>query len=557
MATLTQTEQKLRTPLELFYHWESKIGTKNYLNQPINGQWHTWTWAEFGQEVRKMAAAIESRNFEPGTRIGILSRNCAQWMMTDLAIAMAGHISVPIYPNVNAETVQYVLEHSEAKMLFVGKLEPHDWAEMRKGVPAEMECISFGMYNLDADYVTWQDEIAKFEPKSDNPTGDLDDMWTIIYTSGTTGKPKGVVHKMRAPVFAFETFMDIFKLTPDDRFFSYLPLSHIAERMLISMGTLRCGGSIHFAQSLDTFADNLKTGAPTVFLGVPRIWTKFQSGVLAKFPQSRLNLLFSIPIINNIIKKKIREALGLSEARICLTGAAPTPVSLQEWFERIGVTILEVYGMTENSAYSHANLPGAYKFGFAGKTMAGVEMKITDEDEICVKSDANMIEYYKEPEKTAATLRDGWLHTGDCGELTPEGFLKITGRVKDIFKTSKAKYVAPNPIEMKLAKNEYIEQVCVVGTGIPQPIALVVLTEDGRKRDNDDLVESLSETLQEVNPTLEHHETLRRIVVVKDEWATETGQLTPTLKIKRNAIDKQYAGRYEEWYEGGKGVAFE
>lgn len=184
-------------------------------------------------------------------------------------------------------------------------------------------------------------------------------------------------------------------------------------------------------------------------------------------------------------------------------------------------------------------------------------MKLTDEDEICVKSDANMIEYYKEPEKTADTIRDGWLHTGDCGELSADGFLKITGRVKDIFKTSKAKYVAPNPIEMKLAKNEYIEQVCVVGTGIPQPIALVVLTEDGRKQDKDDLSESLNETLKEVNPTLEHHEVLRRIVVVKEEWTTEGGQLTPTLKIKRNSIDKQYKARYEEWYEGGKGVTFE
>ncbi|MFK7920354.1 MAG: AMP-binding protein [Bacteroidia bacterium] len=557
MATLTQTEQKLRTPLELFYHWESTIGSKTYLNQPIDGQWHTWTWAEFGQEVRKMAAAIESRNFEPGTRIGILSRNCAHWMMSDLAIALSGHISVPIYPNVNAETVSYVLEHSETKMLFVGKLEAHDWTEMRKGVPAGMECISFGMYPLDADYPTWQEETAKHDAKADSPIGSLEDLWTIIYTSGTTGKPKGVVHKVKAPIFAFETFMDIFKLTPEDRFFSYLPLSHIAERMLISMGTLRCGGSIHFAQSLDTFAANLKTGAPTVFLGVPRIWTKFQSGVLAKFPQSRLNLLFSIPIINNIIKKKIREALGLSEARICLTGAAPTPVSLQEWFERVGVTILEVYGMTENSAYSHSNLPGAYRFGFAGKTMPGVEMKITDEEEICVKSDANMIEYYKDPEKTADAIRDGWLHTGDCGELTSDGFLKITGRVKDIFKTSKAKYVAPNPIELKLAKNEYIEQVCVVGTGIPQPIALVVLTEDGGKREQDELVESLTETLKEVNPTLEHHEVLRRIVVVKEDWTTEGGQLTPTLKIKRNSIDKQYKDRYEDWYESGKGVTFE
>ncbi|MEO0470995.1 MAG: AMP-binding protein [Bacteroidota bacterium] len=547
----------LKTPLELFYQWESQLADKAYLHQPINGEWHVWTWREFGQEVRRMAAAIEARNFAPGTRIGILSRNCAHWMMADIAIAMSGHTSVPIYPNVNAETVQYVLTHSEAEMCFVGKLEPHDWKEMRTGIPASVECISFGMYGLDADYVTWQDETAKFEPKSDSPGRSLEDIWTIIYTSGTTGTPKGVVHKMIAPVFAFETFQKIFNLTPEDRFFSYLPMSHIAERMLITTGTLRCGGSVHFAQSLDTFRDNLVECKPTVFLGVPRIWTKFQMGILAKFSQARLNLLLSIPFLNNVIRKKIREALGLDHARICLTGAAPTPVSLQQWYKRIGIIINEVYGMTENSAYSHSNLPDAYKFGHAGKTMPGVEMKITDEGEICVKSLSNMVEYYKEPEKTADALRDGWLHTGDCGEMTPDGFLKITGRVKDLFKTSKAKYVAPNPIELKFAKNSLIEQICVVGTGIPQPIALVVLSENAQSQSPDDIKASLDETLKEVNPTLEHHEQLQKVVVVKETWDVENGMMTPSLKIKRNAVDGKYAGCYEEWYAGGKGVVFE
>ncbi|MEL6673847.1 MAG: AMP-binding protein [Bacteroidota bacterium] len=556
MATLTQTN--LKTPLELFYKWESSIADKPYLHQPIDGQWHVWTWGQFGDEVRRMAAHIESKGYEPGSKIGLMSRNCAHWMMADLAIAMSGHTSVPIYPNVNQETVEYVLQHSEAKMCFVGKLEPHDWANMKPGIPSDMECISFGMYNLpNDDYTSWQEAIKTVEPKSENPTRDLDEVWTIIYTSGTTGTPKGVVQKFIAPMFAIETFVDIFTLSPDDRFFSYLPLSHIAERMLITMGTLRTGGSIHFAQSLDTFADNLKTCSPTVFLGVPRIWTKFQMGVLAKFSQSRLNLLFSIPILNNIIKRKIREALGLNEARICLTGAAPIPASLLKWYDRIGITVYEVYGMTENSAYSQSNLPGKRKMGTVGVSMPGVELKITDEGEICVKSLANMVEYYKEPEKTAATLRDGFLHTGDKGEVDAEGFLRITGRVKDIFKTSKAKYVAPNPIELKLSKNEFIEQVCVVGTGIPQPIALVVLSEDARTKEKDEVTESINETLLEVNPTLEHHERLQKAVVVQGDWTPENLVLTPTLKIKRGKVDELYQNNYEKWYEGGKGVVWE
>ncbi|MEO1449530.1 MAG: AMP-binding protein, partial [Bacteroidota bacterium] len=531
---------------------------KVYLHQPLDGQWHTWTWQQAGDEIRRMAAHIEAQGYEPGSRIGILSRNCAHWIMADVAIMMSGHISVPIYPNVNAKTVQYVLEHSEAKMLFVGKLEEHDWNEMKSGIPEAVSCVSFGRYNLPDDpYESWDSVIQNQAPKEDKRERDLEETMTIIYTSGTTGTPKGVVLKFVSPAYAFETFFDIFQLSSNERFFSYLPLSHIAERMLILMGSLRSGGSIHFAQSLDTFVDNLKFCSPTIFLAVPRIWTKFQSGVLAKFSQSKLNLLFSIPIINNIVKGKIRDGLGLSQARVCLTGAAPTPKSTLEWYKRIGVDIMEVYGMTENSAYSHANMPGAIRFGTVGKAMPGVDVKITEEGEICVKSTANMVEYYKEPEKSTAALQDGYLHTGDKGEIDSEGFLRITGRVKDIFKTSKAKYVAPNPIELKLAKNEFIEQVCVVGTGIPQPIGLVVLSEDGRTKSEDDIKESLGETLADVNPRLGHHEKLQNLVVVKEEWTPENGVLTPTLKIKRGAVDDRYGNNYESWYNAGKGIMFE
>ncbi|RMG24542.1 MAG: hypothetical protein D6730_12535 [Bacteroidetes bacterium] len=554
----TATLEKLKTPLEMLYGWEEHQPDKPYLHQPLADGWKTWTWKECAREVRQMAAAIQARGYEPGSKIALLSKNCAHWLMADMAIMMSGHISVPIYPNVSSETVSYILEHSEAKLLFVGKLDDPNWQEMRKGIGEGMECISFGMYGLDApDYPSWEEVISGVAPLEESPTRDLNEVMTIIYTSGTTGTPKGVVLKFVSPVFAIETFTELLGINEQDRFFSYLPLSHIAERMLILMGSLRCGGSVHFAQSLDTFNENLKTCSPTVFLGVPRIWTKFMMGVLAKFPQSRLNLLFSIPLVSSFIKGKIKEALGLSKARICLTGAAPTPVSTMEWYQRLGITILEVYGMTENSAYSHANLPNAYRFGYAGKTMPGVDCKITEEGEICVKSICNMVEYFKEPEKTAEALRDGFLHTGDKGEFTEDGFLKITGRVKDIFKTSKAKYVAPSPIEMMLAKNDLIEQVCVAGVGIPQPIALVVLSEDARSKDRAEVEESLKQTLKEVNAKLEHHERLQKIVVVKEAWTPENEILTPTLKIKRGAIDDKYKDQYEKWYAGGVGVIWE
>ena len=559
MTTFATTHTNLKSPLEMLYGWESSQPDKIFQTQPLANEIRTWTWGQFADQVRRMASAIQAKGYEPNSKIGILSRNCAHWMMADMAIMMSGHISVPIYPNVNAETVNYVLTHSESKMLFVGKLEPHDWETMKSGIPEGVECVKFGIYplaNAD-DYPTWDSLTEAHEPMAGNPNRELDEVMTIIYTSGTTGRPKGVVLRFVSPVFAMETFFEVIQMTSGDRFFSYLPMSHIAERMLITMGTLRSGGSVHFAHSLDTFAKDLGACQPTIFLGVPRIWAKFQSGVLAKFSQSKLNLLFSIPLVGGFIKGKIKAALGLDKARICLTGAAPIPVSTLEWYQRIGIRILEVYGMTENSAYSHSNLPNAYKFGTVGQTMKDCETKITEEGEICVKSIANMIEYYKDPEKTAATLRDGWLHTGDKGEFDSEGYLRITGRVKDIFKTSKAKYVAPNPIEMLFSKNEFVEQVCVVGTGIPQPLALVVLSEDGRTKDQDELKSSLEATLNDVNPKLEHHERLQKAVVVQGDWTTENGMLTPTLKIKRGSIDEKYQTNYEGWYEGGKGVVFE
>ena len=284
-------------------------------------------------------------------------------------------------------------------------------------------------------------------------------------------------------------------------------------------------------------------------MGVPRIWTKFQQGILAKLPQKKLNVLLSIPLISSLIKKKVQSGLGLQEAKNVFTGAAPTPVSTMKWFKRLGINIQEAYAMTENCCYSHVTFNDNIQMGYVGKALPHCEVKLSDQKEILIKHVALMDGYYKEEQQSKETIKDGWLYTGDEGYIDQDGFLKITGRVKDLFKTSKAKYVAPAPIEMKLSANKNIEQVCVVGDGIPNPIALITLSEYGKNRPKQDVVSSLSKTLSVVNPKFEAHEHVKKIVVLEQEWTIENNFLTPSMKIKRNEVEKQHKSSYEKWYE--------
>ena len=525
--------------------------------QPFEGQWHKFTWKQAATETRKLAAVLQSYNLPPKSRIALVSKNCAHWIIADMAIMMAGYESIPIYPNVGAETLSYVLKHSESKILLVGKLD--DWNFMKAGLPADVECISFPWYGPKQDgFKYWEDLTKNIAPLQGKPDRDLDDIMTIIYTSGTTGTPKGVVHTYRNLGWAVATGKASFGLENGSaKLFSYLPLSHIAERMLTELAGVNSNSEIWFAESLDLFVKNLSEAQPTIFFAVPRIWTKFQMGILAKLPQSRLNILLSIPIVKNIIRAKIKKGLGLNNCTNYLSGAAPISISLINWWAKLGVQIEEVYAMTENCAISHANKKTDFKAGTQGKPMSGVEVKFTDAGEILVKVPCNMQGYYREPELTAEALQDGWLHTGDRGVVDSDGFLKITGRVKELFKTDKAKYVAPAPIEMKICKNNYIEQVCVVGSNLPQPIGLVVLSAEGKAKEQSYMRQSLSKTLELINPELEKHERLHTLVVLKDDWTIENGLLTPTMKIKRNPIEDKYQPRYSGWYNQNISVVFE
>jgi len=538
--------QDYNSPLEMLYKWENESPNKLYMRQPINDEWHKWTWSETAAEIRKMAGYLQSLDLAPKSKIAILSKNCAHWIMSDLAIMMAGHVSVPLYPNLKAESIKQILDHSETKLVFVGKLD--DFESMRPGIPKDMPCIAYPFYSEEG-YPVWDEVVKNVTPVAENVIRQPNDLATIIYTSGTTGMPKGVMHKFYNFSFATSNAVPLLGLATEERFFSYLPLCHIAERLLVEMGSLYSGGMVSFAESLDTFAKNLYDTKPTAFLGVPRIWTKFQQGILMKLPQKKLNVFLAIPGVSSLIKKKIKSGLGLQEARNVFTGAAPTPVSTLKWFQRLGINIQEAYAMTENCCYSHVTLNDDIQFGFVGKALPHCEVKLSEKNEILIKHVALMDGYYKEEKQTNETIKDGWLCTGDEGHIDSKGFLKITGRVKDLFKTSKAKYVAPAPIEMKLSANKNIEQVCVVGENIPQPIALVTLSEYGKGRPSEDVVASLSQTLSVVNPKFNAHERLKKIIVLDQEWTIENNLLTPSMKIKRNEVEKLHKENYVSWYE--------
>jgi long-subunit acyl-CoA synthetase (AMP-forming) len=538
--------QPYLSPLEMLYKWEKQSPDKLYMRQPINDDWHKWTWADTALQVRKMATFLKNQDLEPNSKIAILSKNCAHWIMTDLAIMMAGHVSVPLYPNLKADSIAQILDHSQTKLVFVGKLD--DFESMKGGIPSDMACITYPHYSVEG-YPVWDDLIKDVEPIKEDVIRNPSDLATIIYTSGTTGMPKGVMHKFYNFSFATSNAVPLLDLKEEARFFSYLPLCHIAERLLVQMGSLYSGGMVSFAESLDTFAKNLSDTKPTVFLGVPRIWTKFQQGILTKLPQKKLNILLAIPGISSLIKKKIKAGLGLQNATNVFTGAAPIPVSVLNWFKRLGIELQEAYAMTENCCYSHVTLNDQIKFGFVGKALPHCDVKLSDEKEILIKHVALMDGYYKEDKLSSETIKDGWLHTGDEGFIDGQGYLKITGRVKDLFKTSKAKYVAPAPIEMKLSANKNIEQVCVVGSGLPQPIALVTISDYGKTKDKEALFNSLKKTLDVVNPKFEQHEQLRKIVIIDNEWTIENNLLTPSMKIKRKEVENTYQEHYQNWYD--------
>ncbi|MBL8352156.1 MAG: AMP-binding protein [Burkholderiaceae bacterium] len=553
--------------LQRLYHWEQTAPSRVILTQPMGGgAVQDFTWAQVMDQSRRIAAHLVAQGLKPGERVALISKNTAWWLMADFAIWLAGGVSVPLYPTLAAETIRQILAHSEATRLFIGKLD--GWAGMKPGVPAGLRCIRMPLApplaEMPPDTEDWDAIVKRTPPLAGDPVRDGDELSTIMYTSGTTGAPKGVMHSFGTFAWSVESGL---KRLPDidqnSRMLSYLPLSHVAERTLVEHGLLFTGMHVFFAESLDTFAQDLQRARPTAFFSVPRLWVKFQQGVSAKMPPAKLARLLKIPILNNIVRRKILSALGLDQCKFAAGGAAPMPPELLNWYAKLGLPIVEVYGMTENCGVSHATLPGVQRPGTVGQPYEGVQCRLDPANgEIQVKSHGLMLGYYKEPELTReAFTADGWLHTGDKGSIDVEGNLKITGRVKDLFKTSKGKYVAPAPIEDRLVMHTAVEACCVTGANLGQPLAVLMLNAEAVARAADpagrsELENSLAAHLSTVNAALDPHEQLDCLVLVTEPWSVDNGIITPTFKVKRNRIEEIYAASYERWVGARKPVVW-
>jgi long-chain acyl-CoA synthetase len=552
--------ESLTSIIEYFYKWEAETPDKEFLRQPFGDQWTVMSYGEAGQEARKIASALKAKGLEEGDHVGIYSKNCMHWVLADLAIMMAGLVSVPYYASLPKNQLKEVIELSDIKALFIGRLDK--WGDRDEAISDQLQVIRFPHYDGDPEPnvgENWADLLASNVALEENFIPDLDSNWTIKFTSGTTGTPKGVMHTHRNPALIISderkvNWVGLFNMR-EKKFFSFLPLNHVGERMAVEVPAITMGGSISFAQNLASFANNIRDAQPSMLFAVPRIWTKFYQGVTAQIPEKKLDFYLKIPIVSTIVKKKLRTAMGLRDVEIAATGAAITPAFIKEFFRKLDIQLIEAYGMTETCG-SITNTPDPDSpSDSVGRAVPGAEIRIDEEtEEIMMRTPYMMAGYYKKPDKTAEVLKDGWLHSGDCGEIDERGFLKVTGRLKDAFKTSKGSFVTPNPLEEAISKNEFVEQVCVVGLGITQPIALVNLGETAKDRSEAEISDSLVNTVKSLNATRAKFEHVSTVVIQNEPWTDQNGFLTPTMKVKRAELDKSFGRRYLDWHESSDNV---
>lgn len=550
--------------LDCIYEHEVQRKDKVFLTQPLGGgSTADYTWAETVSQARRMAAHLGGMGLG-GAHIAILSKNCAHFFIAELAIWMAGGTTVAIFPTEGADTVRFVLEHSDAKLLFIGKLDI--WEQQASGVPAAMPRIAFPLAPP-TQATPWEAVMATTPPLSGHPARDPADAAMIIYTSGSTGQPKGAVISFRAVTAVARGYIaDITRstgLSEEWRVLSYLPLAHSFERAVIeSVAWVDGRGHVYFAESLNTFLADLQRARPTLFVSVPRLWLKFQQGVLAKVPAGRLDFLLRVPLLGRLVGRKVLAGLGLDHVKLAGSGSAPIPPELIAWYRRLGLNLMEGYAMTEDFAFSHRSTQQMNAPGFVGLPYDGVEVRIGPGQEVLIKSPGQMTGYYKRPDLDAESFTsDGFFRTGDMGERRADGMLKLTGRLKELFKTAKGKYVAPAPIENRLNQHPMVELSMVSGVGQPAAFALVVLAEHLRPAMSDPTVrvgteQQMEQLLSDVNATVADYERLQMVVIAKEAWSIENGCLTPTMKIKRNRIEEQVRADIALWYGSGRKVVW-
>lgn len=512
-----------------------------WMRERKGDDFRNWTWQESHDQIMAVGAWLEEK-FDGATNIALLSKNRPHWFLADLSIIVSGNVSVPLFTTLSKEHSEYILEFAEVKLLFLG--ETSNWDAVDSVLPDDIEVVTLPGIDCSRPHTRWDDIIAENAGRLTSHQPRNEDMLSIVFTSGTTGVPKGVIQTHRSsitPVHRMQTILDIPKPV---QMFSYLPLAHIAERQLVEFYSVVYAGQVTFNESLETLVRDLSEATPDYLFGAPRVWEQLQQGIIASFGSAE-KMRAALQVGGEKIAAAIREKLGLQNAKTLLSAAAPAPPSVLEWYASIGLPLVEGFGQTEAMGLI-GNTPDENRVGSIGKPADGVEIMLGENNELLVKADGLSPGYYKHPNKTAQLWQDGWLHTGDKASIDKDGFVFLSGRVKDYFKTIHGKFVAPAPIEGAFAACHDVEQLCLLGRGYSKTVMICVLTQQASDKSKDDLYDSLRKQIDVANKAVEHHARIGAVIVTREPWTITNGFLTPTLKIRRDEVENFFGAQAQQ-----------
>ena len=551
----------------------------------IDGQWVCCNWRQYAEQVRAIGKALIVLGFEPGDIGAILAANSPEWVLFDLACMSIGGAAAGVYLTSSANEAAYVLQHAEARVLFAQSHEHcekvhQQWAKLPK--LKHIVTLSSEPYD-DPRILSWHALLEKAKDVSDADFDSRlaalkqDQLATLIYTSGTTGKPKAVMLSHHNLAWTAQVACKDVQVSRSDIGISYLPLSHVAEQMFSIYGPITTGCAVYFAESIEKLKENLVEVRPTYFLGMPRVWEKFHAAIREKLSQAkgfRLHLVnwamavgrevnklrnenrrLPMPLrlryefAKRLIFDKFKKALGFDRTHLCVSGAAPISVEILEFFAGFDLAIRETYGQSEDTGPSTLNIPGRTRFGTVGPAFSGTEIRIAEDGEVLVKGPNVFLGYYKDPEATKACLDEGWMHSGDIGEFDNDGFLKITGRKKEIIITAGGKNVAPAAIEGSLKTHVPIGDVVIIGDRRKYLVALITVDEERSKAmSRESCEQAVQRAVDRVNSELARVEQIKRFCILSRPFSIERGELTPTLKIKRNVVEEHFKEEIEAMY---------
>ena len=572
------------------------------------GLWHDISWMQYYRRVRYVSAALISMGFKKGECVAIIGDNCPEWIFASMGVQCIGGVATGVYATNAWPQVEYVVSNSDSVFFFVENEEQLDkWLMFRKKVPALRKVIVWdteGLRNFKDPMVMTFDELIEIGRKVDENQPKLfdtrtieittDDLSVLIYTSGTTGPPKGAMLTHQNCIWMGKAITSDNLLYDTDEIMSFLPLCHIFEQLFSILGHITAGHTVNFVEGLDTVTDNMKEISPTVGHAVPRIWEKYYSAVLIrmsdatwvkrtvfnlayKIGKKRADLTMNFKAVPGYLQllyylahfavfRKLKERLGFDRIRVAISGAAPIAPDVLRFFQSIGVNLIEAYGQTEGTGVTCLPPVGRVKFGTVGPALKGSEIKIADDGEILVKSPGVFKGYFKNPKATVETIKDGWLYSGDVGEIDEDGYLRITDRKKDIIVTAGGKNITPQYIENKLKASIYINDSVVIGDRRKFLSALIMIDEDNVVKYAQDnkvqfstykdltqdpqIIKLIQNEVDQVNETLARVENIRKFTILPKKLYEEDGEVTPTMKVKRKFVNEAFSDLIEAMYKG-------